>query len=158
MIIIKQWLDSIYLLNCTGTALFRVVPSYRPWGQLVHRKRIKLGIYQRVFLPTAHVEQLKSKCIFIFFMRILCFEPKFLRQLLHNPSYIVSVFIRECFRESGCSWCKRDVNGKLVNGFCDLKEICPSQQCLKQGINLLYCIMPKEHNYWRLFREMPYLW
>uniref|UniRef100_K1QK79 VWFA and cache domain-containing protein 1 n=1 Tax=Magallana gigas TaxID=29159 RepID=K1QK79_MAGGI len=39
--------------------------------------------------------------------------------------------ITECFRTSGCSWCKSDKNGNLVNGFCDLKEICPSQQCLK---------------------------
>lgn len=42
----------------------------------------------------------------------------------------------ECFRTSGCSWCTSDKNGNLVNGFCDLKEICPSQQCLKDGMNL----------------------
>lgn len=42
----------------------------------------------------------------------------------------------ECFRTSGCSWCTSDKNGNLVKGFCDLKEICPSQQCLKDGMNL----------------------
>lgn len=46
------------------------------------------------------------------------------------------MYIRECFRTSGCSWCTSDKSGKLVNGFCDLKEICPSQQCLKDGMNL----------------------
>nr|XP_034337034.1 VWFA and cache domain-containing protein 1 [Crassostrea gigas]XP_034337496.1 VWFA and cache domain-containing protein 1 [Crassostrea gigas]XP_034337917.1 VWFA and cache domain-containing protein 1 [Crassostrea gigas] len=38
---------------------------------------------------------------------------------------------RECFRTSGCSWCTSDTHGDLVDGFCDLKELCPYQQCLK---------------------------
>lgn len=38
---------------------------------------------------------------------------------------------RECFRTSGCSWCTSDTHGNLVDGFCDLKELCPYQQCLK---------------------------
>ena len=43
------------------------------------------------------------------------------------------MFASECFRTSGCSWCKSDVKGNLVDGFCDLKEICPSQQCVNEG-------------------------
>ncbi|XP_022331617.1 VWFA and cache domain-containing protein 1-like [Crassostrea virginica] len=45
----------------------------------------------------------------------------------------------ECFRTSGCSWCKSDVRGNLVDGFCDLKEICPSQQCLKDECKAKCC-------------------
>eukprot|EP00105_Crassostrea_gigas_P019761 XP_011438357.1 PREDICTED: uncharacterized protein LOC105335913 [Crassostrea gigas] len=45
----------------------------------------------------------------------------------------------ECFRTSGCSWCTSDKNGNLVKGFCDLKEICPSQQCLKDECSAKCC-------------------
>uniref|UniRef100_A0A8W8N3R2 VWFA domain-containing protein n=1 Tax=Magallana gigas TaxID=29159 RepID=A0A8W8N3R2_MAGGI len=54
--------------------------------------------------------------------------------------------LRECFRTSGCSWCKSDKNGNLVNGFCDLKEICPSQQCLKDVCSRKSCGPPKCKN------------
>lgn len=53
---------------------------------------------------------------------------------------------RECFRTSGCSWCTSDKNGKLVNGFCDLKEICPSQQCLKDVCSRKSCGPPECKN------------
>ncbi|XP_022331682.2 VWFA and cache domain-containing protein 1-like [Crassostrea virginica] len=46
---------------------------------------------------------------------------------------------RKCFQTSGCSWCKSDVRGKLVDGFCDLKEICPSQQCLNDECKAKCC-------------------
>nr|XP_022331553.1 VWFA and cache domain-containing protein 1-like [Crassostrea virginica] len=45
----------------------------------------------------------------------------------------------ECFRTSGCSWCKSDVKGNLVDGFCDLKEICPSQQCVNEECKAKCC-------------------
>lgn len=57
----------------------------------------------------------------------------------------MSVFVlflcSECFRTSYCSWCKSDKNGNLVDGFCDRKEKCPFQQCLKNGINLSFFVM-----------------
>ncbi|XP_065940278.1 VWFA and cache domain-containing protein 1 [Magallana gigas] len=53
---------------------------------------------------------------------------------------------RECFRTSGCSWCTSDKNGKLVNGFCDLKEICPSQQCVKDVCSRKSCGPPECKN------------
>ncbi|XP_078333915.1 VWFA and cache domain-containing protein 1-like isoform X2 [Crassostrea virginica] len=47
---------------------------------------------------------------------------------------------RECFQTSGCSWCNSDVKGDLVvDGFCDLKEICPSQQCLNEECEAKCC-------------------
>lgn len=45
----------------------------------------------------------------------------------------------ECFRTSDCSWCKNDKNGNLVDGFCDLKEKCPLQQCLKNDCSKKCC-------------------
>lgn len=45
----------------------------------------------------------------------------------------------DCFRTSGCSWCTSDKNGNLVKGFCDLKERCPSQQCLKDDCSKKCC-------------------
>lgn len=46
---------------------------------------------------------------------------------------------RECFRTSGCSWCTSSKEGYLVTGFCDLKEICPSQQCIKDDCSKKCC-------------------
>nr|XP_019926041.2 VWFA and cache domain-containing protein 1 isoform X1 [Crassostrea gigas] len=46
---------------------------------------------------------------------------------------------RECFRTSGCSWCTSSNEGYLVDGFCDLKEICPSQQCIKDDCSPKCC-------------------
>nr|XP_034308982.1 VWFA and cache domain-containing protein 1-like [Crassostrea gigas] len=46
---------------------------------------------------------------------------------------------RECFRTSGCSWCTSHKDGYLVKGFCSLKEICPSQQCLKDDCSKKCC-------------------
>lgn len=45
----------------------------------------------------------------------------------------------ECFRISSCSWCTSDKNGYLLKGFCGLKEICPSQQCLKDDCKEKCC-------------------
>ncbi|XP_034328195.2 VWFA and cache domain-containing protein 1 isoform X2 [Magallana gigas] len=45
----------------------------------------------------------------------------------------------ECFRTSSCSWCTSDKKGYLLKGFCGLKEICPSQQCLKDDCNEKCC-------------------
>ncbi|XP_034314932.2 VWFA and cache domain-containing protein 1 isoform X1 [Magallana gigas] len=42
----------------------------------------------------------------------------------------------DCFRTSGCSWCTSDKDGNVGDGFCDLKEICPSQQCLKDDCSV----------------------
>lgn len=62
-----------------------------------------------------------------------CSEGNVLSIFIH-----ASCIFRECFRTSGCSWCTSSNEGYLVNGFCDLKEICPSQQCIKDGIKLTY--------------------
>lgn len=48
-------------------------------------------------------------------------------------------FVSECFRISSCSWCTSDKKGYLLKGFCGLKEICPSQQCLKDDCKEKCC-------------------
>eukprot|EP00105_Crassostrea_gigas_P035327 XP_019919475.1 PREDICTED: VWFA and cache domain-containing protein 1 [Crassostrea gigas] len=45
----------------------------------------------------------------------------------------------ECFRISSCSWCTSDKKGYLLKGFCGPKEICPSQQCLKDDCKEKCC-------------------
>lgn len=58
---------------------------------------------------------------------------------LFDFTYNNNLFVSECFRTSGCSWCTSDKKGYLLKGFCGLKEICPSQQCLKDDCNEKCC-------------------
>lgn len=53
-------------------------------------------------------------------------------------------FVSECFRISSCSWCTSDKKGYLLKGFCGPKEICPSQQCLKDGLSSIFVFFVKD--------------
>ncbi|XP_048728643.2 VWFA and cache domain-containing protein 1-like [Ostrea edulis] len=46
----------------------------------------------------------------------------------------------ECFRTSGCSWCTSTMSGSKVGKYyCDLKESCPSKQCVTQSCTSKCC-------------------
>lgn len=104
MLLLWEWLNGslicYILLTLTGAALSHVVISFRPWGQLVVPMRIKLRIYQRAFLFTAHVVKLKGKGIFIvnIFAFVSLLKARFLRQFLQktqNVSVFTSVFVHQ---------------------------------------------------------------